>query len=188
VKQLEGIGQGKKEFRSEVSVIGSIHHIHLVKLHGFCVEGSHRLLAYEYMSNGSLERWIFQSSDEKPNLDWSKRFDIALGTARGLAYLHQDCESKIVHCDIKPENVLLDDQFLAKVSDFGLAKLMTREQSHVFTTLRGTRGYLAPEWITNYAISEKSDVYSYGMVLLEIIGGRRNFDPAEGSDTVHFPT
>jgi serine/threonine protein kinase len=188
VKQLEGIGQGKKEFRSEVSVIGSIHHIHLVKLHGFCVEGSHRLLAYEYMSNGSLERWIFQSSNEKPNLDWSKRFDIALGTARGLAYLHQDCESKIVHCDIKPENVLLDDQFLAKVSDFGLAKLMTREQSHVFTTLRGTRGYLAPEWITNYAISEKSDVYSYGMVLLEIIGGRRNFDPAEGSDKVHFPT
>lgn len=188
VKKLEGIGQGKKEFRSEVSIIGSIHHIHLVKLRGFCAEGTHRLLAYEYMANGSLDRWIFQSDNEKPKLDWSKRFDIALGTARGLAYLHQDCESKIVHCDIKPENVLLDDQFSAKVSDFGLAKLMTREQSHVFTTLRGTRGYLAPEWITNYAISERSDVYSYGMVLLEIIGGRKNFDPAEGSEKAHFPT
>ncbi|KAJ4808776.1 Serine/threonine-protein kinase [Rhynchospora pubera] len=188
VKKLEGIGQGKKEFRSEVSIIGSIHHIHLVKLRGFCAEGAHRLLAYEYMANGSLDRWIFQSGDEKPKLDWSTRFDIALGTARGLAYLHQDCESKIVHCDIKPENVLLDDHFMAKVSDFGLAKLMTREQSHVFTTLRGTRGYLAPEWITNYAISEKSDVYSYGMVLLEIIGGRKNFDPAEGSEKAHFPS
>lgn len=188
VKQLEGIGQGKKEFRAEVSIIGSIHHINLVKLRGFCAESTHRLLAYEYMANGSLDRWIFQSRDEKPKLDWSKRFDIALGTARGLAYLHQDCESKIVHCDIKPENVLLDDHFSAKVSDFGLAKLMTREQSNVFTTLRGTRGYLAPEWITNSAISEKSDVYSYGMVLLEIIGGRKNFDPAEGSEKAHFPS
>ncbi|XP_078176894.1 S-domain-2 5 [Carex rostrata] len=188
VKKLEGIGQGKKEFRAEVSIIGSIHHINLVKLRGFCAESTHRLLAYEYMANGSLDRWIFQSRDEKPKLDWSKRFDIALGTARGLAYLHQDCESKIVHCDIKPENVLLDDHFSAKVSDFGLAKLMTREQSHVFTTLRGTRGYLAPEWITNSAISEKSDVYSYGMVLLEIIGGRKNFDPALGSEKAHFPS
>ncbi|CAI9784947.1 unnamed protein product [Fraxinus pennsylvanica] len=94
--------------------------------------------------------------------------------SEGLAYLHEDCDVKIVHCDIKPENVLLDEHFMAKVSDFGLAKLMTREQSHVFTTLRGTRGYVAPEWITNYAISEKSDVYSYGMVLLELISGRRN--------------
>ncbi|KAJ0858231.1 putative protein kinase RLK-Pelle-SD-2b family [Helianthus annuus] len=127
VKRLEGIGQGKKQFRAEVSIIGSIHHHHLVKLKGFCAE--------------------------------------AIGTAKGLAYLHEDCDVKIIHCDIKPENVLLDENFIAKVSDFGLAKLMTREQSHVFTTLRGTRGYLAPEWITNYAISEKSDVYSYGMVL-----------------------
>lgn len=188
VKKLEGIGQGKKEFRSEVTIIGSIHHIHLVKLRGFCAEGSHRLLAYEYMAKGSLERWIFHTKEDASLLDWDTRFHIALGTAKGLAYLHQDCESKIIHCDIKPENVLLDDNFLAKVSDFGLAKLMTREQSHVFTTLRGTRGYLAPEWITNYAISEKSDVYSYGMVLLEIISGRKSFDPVEGSEKAHFPT
>ncbi|CAL5052738.1 unnamed protein product [Urochloa decumbens] len=188
VKKLEGIGQGKKEFRSEVTIIGSIHHIHLVKLRGFCVEGAHKLLAYEYMAKGSLDRWIFHSNEDSSMLDWDTRFNIALGTAKGLAYLHQDCESKIVHCDIKPENVLLDDNFLAKVSDFGLAKLMTREQSHVFTTLRGTRGYLAPEWITNYAISEKSDVYSYGMVLLEIISGRKSYDPVESSEKAHFPS
>ncbi|KAL8116005.1 hypothetical protein AgCh_022483 [Apium graveolens] len=187
VKQLEGIGQGKKEFRAEVSIIGSIHHLHLVRLKGFCAEGAHRLLAYEFMGNGSLERWIFKKNKEDM-LDWDTRYNIAVGTAKGLAYLHEDCDVKIVHCDIKPENVLLDDNFLAKVSDFGLAKLMSREQSHVFTTLRGTRGYLAPEWITNYAISEKSDVYSYGMVLLEIIGGRKNYDASETSEKSHFPT
>ncbi|XP_021738535.1 G-type lectin S-receptor-like serine/threonine-protein kinase SD2-5 [Chenopodium quinoa] len=188
VKKLEGVGQGKKEFRAEVSIIGSIHHNHLVRLKGFCTEGSHRLLAYEFMANNSLDKWIFKRN--KVNdclLDWPTRFNIAVGTAKGLAYLHEDCEVKIVHCDIKPENVLLDEHFEAKVSDFGLAKLMTREQSHVFTTLRGTRGYLAPEWITNYAISEKSDVYSYGMVLLEIIGGRKSYDPSLPSEKSHFP-
>ncbi|XP_044463345.1 G-type lectin S-receptor-like serine/threonine-protein kinase SD2-5 isoform X2 [Mangifera indica] len=188
VKKLESIGQGKKEFRAEVSIIGSIHHLHLVRLKGFCAEGAHRLLAYEYMANGSLDKWIFRRNNEENLLDWETRFNIALGTAKGLAYLHEDCDAKIVHCDIKPENVLLDDNYLAKVSDFGLAKLMTREQSHVFTTLRGTRGYLAPEWITNYAISEKSDVYSYGMVLLEIVGGRKNYDSSETSEKSHFPS
>ncbi|KAK6119631.1 hypothetical protein DH2020_046654 [Rehmannia glutinosa] len=180
VKKLEGIGQGKKEFRAEVSIIGSIHHLHLVRLKGFCAEGSHRLLVYEYMANGSLEKWLFRKGQEEELiLDWDTRYNIAVGTAKGLAYLHEDCDVKIVHCDIKPENVLLDEHFMAKVSDFGLAKLMTREQSHVFTTLRGTRGYLAPEWITNYAISEKSDVYSYGM---------KNYNPAEISEKSHFPS
>ncbi|GLT44802.1 hypothetical protein SLA2020_186790 [Shorea laevis] len=188
VKKLEGIGQGKKEFRAEVQIIGSIHHMHLVKLKGFCTEGLHRLLVYEFMAKGSLDRWIFKNTDQTCILDWSTRFNIALGTAKGLAYLHEECELKIVHCDIKPENVLLDDNFTAKVSDFGLAKLMNREESLVYTTLRGTRGYLAPEWITNNPISEKSDVYSYGMVLLEIIGGRKNYDPGESSDKVHFPS
>ncbi|KAI3691051.1 hypothetical protein L2E82_49265 [Cichorium intybus] len=188
VKQLEGIGQGKKEFRAEVSIIGGIHHHHLVRLKGFCAEGAHRLLVYEYMANGSLDRWIFKKKKTEFLLDWETRYNIAVGTAKGLAYLHEDCDVKIVHCDIKPENVLLDANFRAKVSDFGLAKLMTREQSHVFTTLRGTRGYLAPEWITNYAISEKSDVYSFGMVLLEIIGGRKNYDSSVISEKSHFPS
>ena len=188
VKKLEGVGQGKKEFRAEVSIIGSIHHVNLVRLKGFCAEGSHRLLAYEFMPNGSLDKWIFKGKKNNDSvLDWKTRFNIAVGTAKGLAYLHEDCDVKIVHCDVKPENVLLDDHFDAKVSDFGLAKLMAREQSHVVTTLRGTRGYLAPEWITNYAISEKSDVYSYGMVLLEIIGGRKNYDSQQSFEKSHFP-
>ncbi|KAL0833717.1 hypothetical protein Bca101_085606 [Brassica carinata] len=185
VKQLEGIGQGKKEFKAEVSTIGSIHHQNLVHLKGFCEEGAHRLLVYEYLSKGSLERWIFRRRDGDILLDWDARFSIAVGTAKGLAYLHEDCDARIIHCDIKPENILLDDDFNVKVSDFGLAKLMTREQSHVFTTLRGTRGYMAPEWITTYAISEKSDVYSYGMVLIEIIRRRKNQESSLAS--TNFP-
>lgn len=188
VKKLEGVGQGAKEFKAEVSTIGSIHHVHLVKLKGFCAEGPHRLLVYEYMARGSLDKWIFKNSENTFLLNWETRFNIAVGTAKGLAYLHEECEVRIIHCDIKPQNVLLDDNFMAKVSDFGLAKLMSREQSHVFTTMRGTRGYLAPEWITNYAISEKSDVFSYGMLLLEIIGGRKNYDQWEGSEKAHFPS
>lgn len=188
IKKLEGTGQGEKEFRVEVSTIGSVHQVHLVKLKGFCAEGPHRLLVYEYMPNGSLDRWIFKNADNQgtPVLDWNTRFNIALGIAKGIAYLHDECDGKIVHCDIKPQNILLDDNFTAKVSDFGLAKLMGREESLVYTTLRGTRGYLAPEWVTNNPISEKSDVYSYGMVLLEIIGGRKNYDPDECSEKVCF--
>ncbi|WCJ40549.1 G-type lectin S-receptor-like serine/threonine-protein kinase SD2-5 [Euphorbia peplus] len=188
VKQLEGVGQGKKEFRAEVSIIGSVHHVHLVKLKGFCTEGSNRLLVYEYLVKGSLDKWIFKNDEESSLLDWDTRYNIAIGMAKGLAYLHEECEVKIVHCDIKPENVLLDDNFTAKVSDFGLAKLMSRDDSLVYTTVRGTRGYLAPEWITHNPISEKSDVYSYGIVLLEIIGGRKNYDSSESSEKSHFPS
>ncbi|KAE8705098.1 G-type lectin S-receptor-like serine/threonine-protein kinase [Hibiscus syriacus] len=188
VKKLESIGQGKKEFRVEVRIIGSIHHVHLVTLKGFCSEGDHRLLVYEFMGKKSLDKWIFKNNEESSILDWNTRFNIALGTAKGLAYLHEECEFKIVHCDIKPENVLLDDNFNAKVSDFGLAKLISREESLVYTTLRGTRGYLAPEWITNNPISEKSDVYSYGMVLFEIIGGRKSYDPEEIPEKAHLPS
>ncbi|XP_058754224.1 G-type lectin S-receptor-like serine/threonine-protein kinase At5g35370 [Vicia villosa] len=174
VKKIINIGiQGKKDFFAEIAVIGNIHHVNLVRLKGFCAQRGHRMLVYEYMNRGSLDRNLFGGSGQ-PVLEWQERLDVALGTARGLAYLHSGCESKIIHCDIKPENILLHDQFQAKISDFGLSKLLSPEQSGLFTTMRGTRGYLAPEWLTNSAISEKTDVYSFGMVLLELISGRKN--------------
>ncbi|XP_028757505.1 G-type lectin S-receptor-like serine/threonine-protein kinase At5g35370 [Neltuma alba] len=175
VKKIVNMGnQGKKDFCTEIAIIGNIHHVNLVKLKGFCAEGRQRLLIYEYMNRGSLDRTLFGGG---PVLEWQERFDIALGTARGLAYLHGGCEQKIIHCDIKPENILLHDHFQAKISDFGLSKLLSPEQSGLFTTMRGTRGYLAPEWLTNSAITEKTDVYSFGMVLLELVSGRKNCSP-----------
>ncbi|KAJ7544670.1 hypothetical protein O6H91_09G088700 [Diphasiastrum complanatum] len=177
VKKLDKLHQGEKEFKAEVETIGSIHHMNLVRLYGFCSEGSQRLLVYEYLSNGSLDRFLFEnhSPEEKP-LEWSVRFNIGLGTARAIAYLHEECRECIIHCDIKPQNILLDDQFTPRVSDFGLAKLLQKDQTRTFTTVRGTRGYVAPEWFSNQAITVKADVYSYGMVLLELLAGRKNFD------------
>ncbi|KAL3504123.1 hypothetical protein ACH5RR_033964 [Cinchona calisaya] len=172
VKKINNLGiQGKKDFCTEIAIIGNIHHINLVKLKGYCAQGRHRLLVYEYMNRGSLDRSLFGNG---PVLEWQERVEIALGAVRGLAYLHSGCEHKIIHCDVKPENILLHNQFQAKLSDFGLSKLLTPEQSSLFTTMRGTRGYLAPEWLTNSAISDKTDVYSFGMVLLEIVSGRKN--------------
>ncbi|XP_058091284.1 G-type lectin S-receptor-like serine/threonine-protein kinase At1g34300 [Magnolia sinica] len=177
VKQLEGIEQGEKQFRMEVATISSTHHLNLVRLIGFCSEGRHRLLVYEFMRNGSLDNFLF-SDESLGKLDWGSRFNIALGTARGITYLHEECRDCIVHCDIKPENILLDENYNAKVSDFGLAKLVNPKDHRyrTLTSVRGTRGYLAPEWLANLPITSKSDVYSYGMVLLEIVSGRRNFD------------
>ncbi|KAD7116509.1 hypothetical protein R6Q59_006735 [Mikania micrantha] len=172
VKKITALGsQGMKEFFTEIAIIGNIHHVNLVKLKGFCTHVRDRFLVYEYMSRGSLDRTLFGTG---PALEWKDRFEIAVGTARGLAYLHSGCEQKIIHCDVKPENILLNDDLQVKISDFGLAKLLSPEQSGLFTTMRGTRGYLAPEWLTNEAISDKTDVYSYGMVLLELIQGRKN--------------
>jgi hypothetical protein len=178
-KQLEGIEQGERQFRMEVATISSTHHLNLVRLIGFCSEGRHRLLVYEFMKNGSLDHFLFSNEDQSGKLlNWKRRFNIALGTARGITYLHEECRDCIVHCDIKPENILLDANFNAKVSDFGLAKLIsTKDQRYrSLTTIRGTRGYLAPEWLANLPITSKSDLYSYGMVLLEIVSGRRNFE------------
>lgn len=172
VKKIINLGiQGQRDFCTEIAIIGNIHHINLVKLKGFCAQERQRLLVYEYMNRGSLDRTLFGNV---PVLEWQERVEIALGSARGLAYLHSGCEQKIVHCDVKPENILLHDNFQAKISDFGLSKLLNREQSSLFTTMRGTRGYLAPEWLTSSAISDKTDVYSFGMVLLEIVSGRKN--------------
>ncbi|KAK9156063.1 hypothetical protein Sjap_003543 [Stephania japonica] len=187
MKKLEGITQGEKQFRAEVSTIGTIHHVNLVRLRGFCSEGNKRLLVYDYMENRSLNSHLFRKDDSKAALDWKTRYNIALGTARGLAYLHEECRYCIIHCDIKPENILLDADFVPKVADFGLAKLLGREFSRVLTTMRGTRGYLAPEWISGVAVTAKADVYSYGMMLFEIISGRRNSQLEDGK-IEYFPT
>nr|DAD23113.1 TPA_asm: hypothetical protein HUJ06_024576 [Nelumbo nucifera] len=187
VKKLEGIRQGEKQFRTEVSTVGSVQHVNLIRLRGFCSEGTNRLLVYDYAPNGSLETHLFQKDSKM--LDWKTRYRIALGTARGLEYLHEKCRGCIIHCDIKPENVLLDAEFYPKVADFGLAKLLSRDFSRVLTTIRGTRGYLAPEWLSGLAITPKADVYSYGMMLFEIISGRRNLGKAEdGMGSEFFPT
>ncbi|KAF8006268.1 hypothetical protein BT93_K0532 [Corymbia citriodora subsp. variegata] len=181
IKHLDGFGQVKKSFIAEVETIGSIHHVNLVRLVGFCAEKSHRLLVYEYMSNGSLDRWIFHKSNECV-LDWQQRKNIILDIAKGLNYLHEDCRQKIiVHLDIKPQNILLDGNFNAKVADFGLSKLIGKDQSHVVTTMRGTPSYLAPEWL-RAAITEKVDVYSFGVVILEIVCGRKIFDRSLDED------
>ncbi|XP_047335935.1 G-type lectin S-receptor-like serine/threonine-protein kinase At2g19130 [Impatiens glandulifera] len=174
VKRLDSISQGEKQFRTEVSTIGNVQHVNLVRLHGFCSQGIKKLLVYEYMQNGSLDSILFRQNDSKSILDWKTRYQIAIGIARGLAYLHEKCRDCIVHCDIKPENILLDAGFCPKVADFGLAKLMGRDFSRVLTSMRGTIGYLAPEWISGVAITAKADVYSYGMLLFELISGRRN--------------
>ncbi|CAN1751358.1 G-type lectin S-receptor-like serine/threonine-protein kinase At5g24080, partial [Linum perenne] len=191
VKKLDKVlPHGEKEFITEVNTIGSMHHMNLVRLCGYCSEGPQRLLVYEFMKNGSLDKWIFPSSYEPRDkfvLDWPTRFSIAIATAQGIAYFHEQCRNRIIHCDIKPENILLDENFCPKVSDFGLAKLMGREHSHVVTMVRGTRGYLAPEWVSNRPITVKADVYSYGMLLLEIIGGRRNLDMSLDADDFFFP-
>ncbi|KAL2520088.1 G-type lectin S-receptor-like serine/threonine-protein kinase [Forsythia ovata] len=180
VKQLEGIEQGEKQFRMEVVTISSTHHLNLARLLGFCSEGRHRLLVYEFMKNGSLDKFLFTSDEQscKEVRNWGYRYNIALGTAKGITYLHEECRDCIVHSDIKPENILLDDNYNARISDFGLARLInTNGQRHrSILSVRGTRGYLPPEWLANLPVTSKADVYSYGMVLLEIISGRRNFE------------
>ncbi|XP_044399106.1 rust resistance kinase Lr10-like [Triticum aestivum] len=178
-----------EDFISEVSTIGRIHNVNVVRLVGFCSEEMRRALVYEYMPHGSLDKYIF--SAEK-SFSWDKLSEIALGIARGINYLHQGCDMQILHFDIKPHNILLDTNFVPKVADFGLAKLYPRDNSFVpMSALRGTIGYIAPEMISRSfgVISSKSDVYSFGMLLLEMAGGRRNADPnAANSSQAFYPS
>ncbi|XP_048562564.1 G-type lectin S-receptor-like serine/threonine-protein kinase At2g19130 [Triticum urartu] len=171
VKKLKSFGHRDKQFRAEVQTLGLIQHTNLVRLFGFCSEGARRLLVYEYMPNGSLDSHLFSSGTSV--LSWSLRRRIAIGMAKGLSYLHEECRDCIIHCDIKPENILLDAEFCPKIADFGMAKLLGRDMSTALTTLRGTIGYLAPEWVYGQPITQKADVYSFGVVLLELISGRR---------------
>ncbi|KAB2033631.1 hypothetical protein ES319_D04G031900v1 [Gossypium barbadense] len=174
VKRLEKlVEEGEREFQAEMRAIGRAHHKNLVRLLGYCAEDSKRVLVYEYMGNGSLADLLFKSR-QRP--DWDERTRIALDVARGILYLHEECETPIIHCDIKPQNILMDDYWRAKISDFGLAKLLMGDHTRTFTVVRGTRGYMAPEWHKNVPISAKADVYSYGIVLLETVFCRRNLD------------
>lgn len=162
-------GQGEQEYEAEVNIIGQIHHRNLVRLYGFCKEQDNRILVYEYLSKGSL---AFQLHEAKTKLSWSQRCNIFVGAARGLAYLHEDCTPRIVHRDIKPSNILLTDNFEAKLADFGLAKLIPEGVTTVTTKVLGTWGYVAPEIISAERVGEQADVFSFGMVVLEILSGR----------------
>ncbi|CAH9056267.1 unnamed protein product [Cuscuta europaea] len=175
VKSLKSnSGQGEREFQAEVEIISRVHHRHLVSLVGYCIAGPQRMLVYEFVPNGTLEYHLHGSG--RPVMDFQTRLKIALGSAKGFAYLHEDCHPRIIHRDIKAANILLDYNFEAMVADFGLAKLSSDNNTHVSTRIMGTFGYLAPEYASSGKLTEKSDVYSYGVMLLELITGRRPVD------------
>ncbi|KAI3672945.1 hypothetical protein L6452_39049 [Arctium lappa] len=169
LKEATDHHHGEAEFQAEISTIGRLNHMNLIETWGYCVEGKHRLVVYEYMENGSLAKSLL--SDK---LNWEKKLEIAIGTAKGLAYLHEECLEWVLHCDVKPHNILLDADYNPKVADFGLSKLFDRgsTENSSFSRIRGTRGYMAPEWVFNLPITSKVDVYSYGVVILEMITGK----------------
>ncbi|XP_022772357.1 G-type lectin S-receptor-like serine/threonine-protein kinase LECRK1 [Durio zibethinus] len=174
IKRLEKVvDEGERDFRNEMKAIGKTHHKNLVQLLGYCYDGTNRLLVYEYMKNGSLADFLFKS---KLRVNWEGRIEIVLNIAGGIFYLHEECETQIIHCDIKPENILMDDKGYAKIADFGLAKLLMPSQTRTYTGIRGTRGYVAPEWHSNLPITVKVDVYSFGIMLFEIICCRRKVE------------
>ncbi|RLN17224.1 serine/threonine-protein kinase [Panicum miliaceum] len=170
---LEG-GQGHTEWLTEVICLGQLRHPHLVKLIGYCYEDEHRLLVYEFMTRGSLEKHLFKKY--AASLPWSTRLKIAIGAAKGLAFLHE-AEKPVIYRDFKTSNIVLDSDFKAKLSDFGLAKDGPEDdETHVSTRVMGTQGYTAPEYIMTGHLTAKSDVYGYGVVLLELLTGRRSVD------------
>lgn len=178
IKRLKvGSGQGEREFQAEVEIISRVHHKHLVSLVGYCMTGAERLLVYEFVPNNTLEFHLHGKG--RPVMEFPSRLRIALGSAKGLAYLHEDCNPKIIHRDIKAANILLDSNFEAKVADFGLAKITSELNTHVSTRVMGTFGYLAPEYASSGKLTDKSDVFSFGIMLLEMVTGRRPVDSAQ---------
>ncbi|CAN4094216.1 unnamed protein product [Withania somnifera] len=172
VKKLhKTVTEGEQGFLAEVNSISRTYHKNLVQLLGFCNEGQHRLLVYEYMETGTLADFLFKDS----RLSWPQRVKVAIDTAKGLCYLHEECSTQIIHCDIKPQNVLLDESLTAKIADFGIVKLLRKDQTRTTTKIRGTRGYVAPEWFRNTPITVKVDVYSFGILLLELICCRKSY-------------
>ncbi|KAF5765115.1 putative protein kinase RLK-Pelle-PERK-1 family [Helianthus annuus] len=176
VKRLKsGSNQGDREFQAEVEIISRVHHRHLVSLVGYSIADAQRILVYEYVPNKTLDFHLH--GKHCPVMKWETRMRIALGSAKGLAYLHEDCDPRIIHRDIKSSNILLDYNFEAKVADFGLAKLASVEDTHISTRVVGTFGYLAPEYASSGKLTEKSDVFSFGVMLLELLSGRKPIDP-----------
>ncbi|KAK4418554.1 putative serine/threonine-protein kinase [Sesamum alatum] len=173
---LNNRGQAEKEFKVEVEAIGRVRHKNLVRLLGYCVEGAYRMLVYEYIDNGNLDQWLHGDVGDVSPLTWEIRMNIIIGTAKGLAYLHEGLEPKVVHRDIKSSNILLDRNWHPKLSDFGLAKLLNSERSYVTTRVMGTFGYVAPEYACTGMLNEKSDIYSFGILIMEIITGRAPVD------------
>ncbi|KAL7592469.1 cold-responsive protein kinase 1 [Lactuca sativa] len=182
---LDKSQQGEAEFLSEVKMITSIQHKNLVRLLGCCSQGPQRLLVYEYMKNRSLDHIIYGKSDQY--LNWNTRFQIILGIARGLQYLHEDSHLRIVHRDIKASNILLDDKFHPRIGDFGLARFFPEDQAYLSTTFAGTLGYTAPEYAIRGELSEKADIYSFGVLVLEIISCRKNTDLTLTSEMQYLP-
>ncbi|XP_031121588.1 PR5-like receptor kinase [Ipomoea triloba] len=192
VKVLKELNASGEEFINEVASISRTSHVNIVNLIGFCIEGRKRALVYEFMANGSLENFIYDDKSlMSRQLGWNMLYKISIGVARGLEYLHRGCNTRILHLDIKPHNILLDEDFSPKISDFGLAKLCTKQESIVsLLGARGTIGYIAPEVVCKNigGVSHKSDVYSYGMVVLEMVGGRRNVDNGVSRNSkIYFP-
>ncbi|TYI33687.1 hypothetical protein ES332_A04G151000v1 [Gossypium tomentosum] len=169
---------GELQFQTEVEMISMAVHRNLLRLHGFCMTPTERLLVYPFMVNGSVASCLRERPESQAPLDWAIRKRIALGAARGLSYLHDHCDPKIIHRDVKAANILLDEEFEAVVGDFGLAKLMDYKDTHVTTAVRGTIGHIAPEYLSTGKSSEKTDVFGYGVMLLELITGQRAFDLA----------
>lgn len=191
VKLLNSSKDDSQEFMNEVASIMRTSHVNVVTLLGYCLQGSKRALIYEYMPNGSLERFASrQNSEGEKSLSWEKLYEITVGIARGLEYLHRGCNTCIVHFDIKPQNILLDQDFCPKISDFGLAKLCMKKESIIsIDGARGTIGYIAPEVFSQHfgEVSSKSDVYSYGMMVLEMIGARNNINKSSQASSKYFP-
>ncbi|CAL5352103.1 unnamed protein product [Camellia sinensis] len=182
---LDQSQQGESEFLAEVRMITSIQHKNLVRLIGCCSDGAQRLLVYEYMKNRSLDLILYGKSDQF--LNWETRFQIILGIARGLQYLHEDSHLRIVHRDIKASNILLDDKFQPKIGDFGLARFFPEDQVYLSTNFAGTLGYTAPEYAIRGELSEKADIYSFGVLVLEIISCRKNTDLNLPSEMQYLP-
>ncbi|XP_073101312.1 cysteine-rich receptor-like protein kinase 43 isoform X1 [Elaeis guineensis] len=188
VKRLgRGSTQGVKAFTNEAILLSQVHHKNVVNLYGYCARADEKLLVYEYVPNESLDKFLFSplpggGRGDDPGagrnwaelLDWNRRYEVVLGVARGLLYLHEDAHTPIIHRDIKPSNILLDERWSPKIADFGLSRLFPEDLTHVNTRVTGTFGYMAPEYVMHGSLSTKSDVFSFGVLVLELISGRKN--------------